>query len=102
MTQTKTRRPRRTYSDEFKMNVDGMICREYFKTIERFCDVTKQFLNDYTQFKCVFTDVKMPKATCQKRAIEFKYDEAQQFVIDNRLSVLLQKALLHQLLLDLQ
>ena len=64
--------------------------------------MTKQFLNDHTQFKCVFTDVKMQKATSQQKAIEFKYDDEQRFVIDNRLDVLLQKALLHQLLLDLQ
>ena len=87
---------------EFETNIDGIICREYFKTIEHFCNVTKQFLNDHTHFKCVFTDVKMPKATCQQKAIEFKYDDEQRFVIDNRLGVLLQKALLHQLLLDLQ
>lgn len=86
---------------EFKENTDGVICKEYFNTIQNFSDVVDLFLEDHRLFKNVFTDIKMTKANRQNQAIKLEYNEIQQFINVNRLGVMLQKALMRKILLEL-
>lgn len=83
-------------------NLDGLLLKEYMKTVSRFVNAANKFNDNHRLYPNVFTDGGAKKETKALRKINDNYDELQNFIAMNRLETIFQKMFWHHVMKEVE